>query len=416
MKSRIRLGLTAVTAAALLASLAGAAGASSYDHQGSDRRYGSHEHGDRSDDQHSSDLGQGGNDQSGNRNRFGDHGRSNNAVFVENDNLAGNQIVAYDRADDGTLSIANTYATGGLGGQLIGSVVDHTASQGSLVSDGDSLYAVNAGSNTLSVFSVHGDQLSLRQVVDSGGVFPVSVAVRGHFVYVLNALNGGTVQGYFSGFGHLFPIPGTNRPLGLNAAATPQYLNAPSQVAFSPDGGQLIVTTKANGNDIDVFRIGEFGELSATPVVNSDPGAIPFAISFDRAGHLVIAEAGTNSLTSFALGSDGTVTQIARVFTGKSLTCWVVPIGDKFYVSTAGSASVSVIRSSFNGGLTLLGAQATDAGTIDMAATPDGRFLYVQTGANGIVDEFRVAWDGSLTAVGSVTVPNGIAGEGIVAL
>src|SRR5579862_3857289 len=59
------------------------------------------------------------------------------AVFVQTDNLAGNQVVAYHRAPDGTLTQAGTYATGGLGGQLSGSVVDHLASQGSLTYDPD---------------------------------------------------------------------------------------------------------------------------------------------------------------------------------------------------------------------------------------------------------------------------------------
>src|SRR5271170_5070197 len=54
------------------------------------------------------------------------------AVFVQTDNLAGNQVVAYDRAGGGQLTLAGTYDTGGLGGQLSGSVVDHLASQGSL--------------------------------------------------------------------------------------------------------------------------------------------------------------------------------------------------------------------------------------------------------------------------------------------
>src|ERR1700733_352710 len=92
-----------------------------------------------------------------------------NVVFVQTDNPAGNQVVAYDRADNGSLTLANTYATGGLGGVLSGSAVDHLASQGSLTYDQSNnlLYAVNAGSNSLSVFSVHGDQLTLHQVVSS---------------------------------------------------------------------------------------------------------------------------------------------------------------------------------------------------------------------------------------------------------
>ena len=126
---------------------------------------------------------------------FGGAGR---AVFVQTDNTAGNQVVAYQRARGGSLTQAGAYPTGGLGGILAGSVVDHLASQGSLTYDRRHglLYAVNAGSNTVSVFAVHGDQLSLRQVTGSGGTFPVSVAVHGDLVYVLNALDGGSVQGY----------------------------------------------------------------------------------------------------------------------------------------------------------------------------------------------------------------------------
>ena len=44
-----------------------------------------------------------------------------------------------------------------------------------------------------------------------------------------------------------------------------------------------------------------------------------------------------------------------------------------------------------SGTLTALGNTATDPGTVDAAATPNGHYLYVQTGANGIVDGFRVA-------------------------
>jgi DNA-binding beta-propeller fold protein YncE len=115
---------------------------------------------------------------------------------VQTDNTAGNQVVAYHRASDGTLTLAGTYNTGGLGGQLTGSVVDHLASQGSLTYDPAHglLYAVNAGSNTITVFAASGDKLWRTQIISSGGSFPVSVTVHGNLVYVLNALKGGSVR------------------------------------------------------------------------------------------------------------------------------------------------------------------------------------------------------------------------------
>lgn len=339
------------------------------------------------------------------------------AVFVLTDNTAGNQVVAYDRQADGSLTQAGVYSTGGTGGVLAGSVVDHTASQGALAYDASRrlLFAVNPGSSTVSVFRVRGDRLALTQIVPSGGSFPVSIAVHGALVYVLNALGGGSVQGYLVLGDFLLPLPGSSRPLGLNPAATPQFTTTPGQVAFSPDGSKLIVTTKANTNAIDVFEVGRIGYLSGAPVANVEPGTVPFAVSFDHAGNLVVAQAGTNALASFSLNADGTVSPLAAVPTGQAATCWVAAAGPYFYVSNAGSASVSGFAGGAGGSLTLLGTTTTDAGTIDAAATPDGSFLYVQAGALGTVDGFRVNADGSLTAVGSVTVPGAAGGEGIVA-
>jgi DNA-binding beta-propeller fold protein YncE len=347
---------------------------------------------------------------------FGSGGASH-AVFVQTDNTSGNQVVAYHRAPDGTLSLAGTYATGGLGGILAGSVVDHLASQGSLSYDPRHalLYAVNAGSDTVSVFAVNGDRLALRQVLSSGGSFPVSVAGHGDLVYVLNALGGGRLAGYRVLGGGLVPIPGSGRALGLDPTASPQFTNTPGQVAFTPDGSQLVVTTKANGNDVDVFGVRFDGRLSAAPVVNSEPGTVPFAISFDFYGHLLIAEAGTNALATFALAPSGTVSLVDAVPTGASATCWVAPAGPFLFASSAGSASESGYSASFGGQLSLLGAATTDPGTVDASAAADGRFLYVQTGGSGIVDEFAVGAGASLTEIGAVTVPGAVGGEGIVA-
>src|ERR1700680_4096819 len=79
-----------------------------------------------------------------------------------------------------------------------GAAVDPLASQSSLVYDGAHhlLLAPNAGSNTVSVFSVSGDRLHLRQIVGSGGPFPASIAVRGDLAFVLDAGLAGYVQGY----------------------------------------------------------------------------------------------------------------------------------------------------------------------------------------------------------------------------
>jgi 6-phosphogluconolactonase (cycloisomerase 2 family) len=323
-------------------------------------------------------------------------------VYVQTDNTTGNQVVAY--------------ATGGLGGALSGAQVDFLASQGSLTYDGAHrlLFAVNAGSDSVSVFRVDDGALHLRQVIGSGGTFPNSIAAFGDLVYVLNATNGGSVAGFRIDGGHLDAIPGSIRSLGLTTPTdATQFTHTPGQVAFTPDGSQLVVTTKATTSAIDVFSVRWDGRLSASATVNVEAGTVPFAVSFDGSGRLVVADAGTNAVSTYRLHDDGTATSLNTVATGKQATCWIARARGFFYASNAGSADVSTLRT---GPLTLLGATSTDLGTVDAAATPLGHFLYVQTGKFGIVDEFSVAPDGALSSLGSVTVPGAAGGEGIVAL
>lgn len=337
------------------------------------------------------------------------------AVFVQTDNLNGNTVVAYAEAKDGTLTQAGVYPTGGLGGQLAGSVVDVTASQGSLAYDSTRhlLYAVNAGSNTITTFAVRGKHLTRLQTVNSGGTFPVSVTVHGGQLYVLNARNGGSIQGYRRLGGLLVKIPSWHRELGFNPNPSPEFTSTPGQIAFTPDGSKLIITTKGDGQSIEVYPVSPNGP-SSKPVVTPDPGNVPFAITFDQQQHLVIAEAGPSALATFAVHRNATLSLITRTTTGQAATCWVTSTGDKLYGSNAGSASVSGYTD-HNGTLTALGNTSTDPGTVDATASPDGRFLYVQTGRNGIVDEFSIGSTGALTPIGSVTVPGGVGGEGIAA-
>lgn len=337
------------------------------------------------------------------------------AVFVQTDNLAANAVVAYKRSPQGKLTKAGIYKTGGKGGMLEGAKVDFLASQGSLALDPEAglLFAVNAGSNTITEFAVDGTKLKREAIVPSGGEFPASIAVRGETLYVLNARGGGSIQGYRLAGGKPQLVKGWNRPLGLDPNATPEFTHTPGQVAFTPDGSKLIVTTKGNTSAIEVFAVAGNGAPAKTPVITSLPEAVPFAVDFDSAGHLLVSEAGPNAVASFTIGSNGSLTPFgAAVPTGQEATCWINHVGNAFFLSNAGSGTVSAFG--VNGSsLTPLGNTTTSPGTVDSAVV--GKFLYVQTGGEGVVDAFSVAAGGKLTPLGKVTVPNAVGGEGIVA-
>jgi 6-phosphogluconolactonase (cycloisomerase 2 family) len=339
------------------------------------------------------------------------------AVFVQTDNTAGNTIVAYTPTSGGGLQQAGTYPTGGNGGATNGSVVDHLSSQGSLAYDRRAglLYAVNAGSNTITVFRVFGDSLIRSQVIGSGGQFPVSIAVHGSQVFVLNAWGGASVAGFLQFGGYLIPVPSWTRDLNLGTSSSTVFTGTPGQIGFTPDGSQLLVTTKNAADTVDVFHDGLFGP-SAEPTVTSLPGAIPFGFTFDQYGHLALVETGTDTVATFAIAPGGTLTQLGSAATGQVATCWITaaPQGT-LYASNAGSGTESTLSTEPDGAVTLQGTTPTDAGTVDASVSSDGQYLYVQAGGPGNVDAYHINPGGSLTQTGSVTVPGAVGGEGIVA-
>jgi 6-phosphogluconolactonase (cycloisomerase 2 family) len=341
--------------------------------------------------------------------------RPSGAVFVQANGLDGNTIVAYDRQ----LHPAGTFATGGRGGIEAGAAADPLASQGSLTLDARHhlLYAVNAGSDTITVFGVHGTRLTRLQVIGSGGAFPVGVAVHGDLVYVLNARDGGSVQGFRRLGSRLVRVPAWHRALGLDPAAGPEFTHSPGQVAFSPDGRRLLVTTKGNTDEILVYGVDAHGAPAPHPVRNAQPGTAPFALAFDRFGHVVVAQAGPNAAATFDQRRDGRLIPRTAEPTGGRATCWVTGVNGTFYLSNAGSATITAFRTRADGTLQNLGTTSTaGAGTIDTAASADGKVLYAQTGGGtDAVEAFTVGRDGGLTSTGSVTVPGGANSEGIAA-
>jgi 6-phosphogluconolactonase (cycloisomerase 2 family) len=342
-------------------------------------------------------------------------------VFVQTNELGGNHVAVYDRGADGRLTQAGTYATGGNGGAVApGTSSDRLGSQGSLVYDaGHSLlFAVNAGSDSVSAFKVQGDRLKLVAVLPSGGQFPASIAVHGDLVYVLSSGGAGIVQGFRIQGHNLVAIPGSARSLALANGVPPFFLTSPGQVGFTPDGRKLLVTTKASTSAIDVFAVQPDGRLSAAPVVNASATPVPFAFTFAPSGRLVDGEAGTSSVTTYAVQADGSLTDPKSQSDGQVALCWITPAGGFYYVANTGSNTLSGFSIAADGQPSLVGATGivatTEPGPIDLAASSEGNFLYGETGLTSTVDEYHVESDGSLTKLGTVTgLPPGI--EGIAA-
>ncbi len=334
------------------------------------------------------------------------HG-SPGAVFVQLNGEAGNEIAAYARAADGTLTYSATYPTGGLGGTQVGAPLDALASQGGLVLDPRHrlLVAVNAGSDSVTSFAVRGATLRHARTVPSGGQFPSSVAVHGDLAYVLNAGGEGSISGFTIRHGALNPIPGSTRSLDLGGTNPPVFIDSPAQIGFSADGRTLIVTTKSH-NALLTFRLDRHGRPSATPTSTASAGAVPFSFVVDRHGLVQVTEAGTGATSTYAVTRSGGLRLLGSSASGGGAAlCWNIEVGGTLYGANAGSATLSAWRAPARHAAVLTQAVAatTGAGPIDLAASRDGRFLYVQESVDGTVGVYAVAHDGALSRIQTVT-------------
>lgn len=351
-------------------------------------------------------------------------------VFAMSNDLELNTIVAYSRADDGTLTLVGEYGTGGRGGDFDGPEgLDPLISAYSLINTPDNNYllAVNAGSNNIAVMQINDDMsLELVDIETSVGIGPNSLTYNDGLVYVSNIDADGEFLGEPDQEGSIFGFTFSNGDLTPIEGSRRDIPNRPAAVRFTPDGSSLLITSinagsaaLASNNDDSIlsFNIGEDGMATtfepvsgatSTPRGNGEGRNLPSAIGFevvDRSNgtFAVVTEARefrsegeppifpglqTGSVSVYQVGDDGSLlgTQL-DVLAGQSATvgqrtaCWIVfsPDGEYFYVSNALDASISSYRFTDSSGnielvqeLAAFGNQPTSPDPATAFATTDG--------------------------------------------
>jgi 6-phosphogluconolactonase len=349
------------------------------------------------------------------------------AVYTQTQDPAGNQIVVYERAFDGTITETARVATGGVGVAStppFGFPILDSQGGVELTRNGRLLFAVNAGDDTVSSFSVGPHGLSLVDREASGGDLPVSVDSSGGLLYVLNELSGAISGLRFDSGGQMTPVPGSTESL-----STPGAAGVAAQVGFSPSGGLLAVTQRAT-NVIDTFRLGA-DDTPGPAQPNPATGLTPFGFAFQDNDILIGSNVGQvgdpadpanfqGSASSYGVTAGGDLTPIDRLDVGQLATCWVViTADDKFaFMTNTASQSVSSFRLGHDGSLTLLGHTPTGPGApADEALSVDSRYLYVLVpslgpGTTSHIDAYRVNENGSLTHIDTTpsNLPPGASG------
>ena len=322
------------------------------------------------------------------------YGGTTGAVFIIDNASAGNNVLVYARASDGSLTSVGPVSTNGLGtGAGLGS-------QGAVVltNDGKWLLVVDAGSNEISVFKVSGTALTFASKTGSQGGDPISLAVHDNLVYVLDAAGTGNIAGFtLSNAGVLTFISGSIQP--LSGATSP----SPEQIGFNNNGNILVVTEKAT-NIIDTYTIDKTGHPGA-PDSQISAGLGPYGFAFDSRGQLLVSEAASNSVSSYLVSSQGKLTIISGAIPDFGLApCWLVVDGSGHYTFTANAhgGTISSYKVEKKGGLALFSSVAahTMVATLDMAFAQNSEFLFVRNGAS--ITGFTVS-GGSISALGSIS-------------
>ena len=338
------------------------------------------------------------------------------AVYTMTNGLLANEVVAFGINPGGQLALVGSFSTGGAGSTEFdgGEGLDPLISADSIiVTEDECLVCVNAGSDTISSFTIEDDfSLTLVSTINSGGVGPNSLAYSNGRLFVSNidrdgfALGNPAVprgepndEGNVTGFsinanGILTPIAGSTFNLD----------NRPADLGFSADGTQLIVTSITAGsaalpgpgaaNSVAVLSVDASGAVTGmadaatgTQVGNAAGRNLASAIDFDTAviggrEFIVVTEARefnslgappalpalqAGSVSVYELLSDGSLepTEVDFAFgdplgspfdpSNQLTACWIDfgIDGSTFYVSNAINASISRVELLSDGTLAL---------------------------------------------------------------
>ena len=328
-----------------------------------------------------------------------------------NDNTAGaNTIAGFARHADGTLTAlpGSPFAAGGAGS---GAPV---ASQGSLqqTADGRFLLATDQASNQISVLRIRADgSLVPVDLVASGGVQPVSIAVHGPLVYVANAGAGGNnYSGFVLGpFGHLHPLRGSTIALPDGSQ--------PGDILFNATG-RSSQHARRHVADRQLPRPPgrSAGGRAGSPIAAQGLG--PFGSEFrpTNPSQLFVSNAhdgaGNGTVSAFAVSPFGSLTSIGdSPFADlQTAPCWVEISHDGRYLFAVNTAVATISRFSIahGGALTLLGStplsNPTGLAPVDARLDPSGRTLSVVDGGGNAVTTLAVH-GGDLTELPSSPTP-----------
>jgi lactonase family protein with 7-bladed beta-propeller len=342
-------------------------------------------------------------------------------VYTNNDRTP-NSVSAFSVAANGSLSPVpgSPFLTGGNGAG--GGFFAANRITASVVKD--FLYAANAGSNTVSAFSINpatgvltaisGSPFATGGVGDGVGI-SLTATPDDKFLIAANGTSMTVTVFSIAANGSLSPVPGS--PFASGAAGSLAGAKVTSD-------GKFLAVTSAPGN-IAMFSISAAGALAPIPGFPlADAGSAGMDCNC-ASTLLFVALNGTAAarVDVFDIGFSGDLLRIAgSPFSGpgsNSNVAVLSPDDSTLFVSNQGNSTVTTFAVVGNGSLTTVpGSPFPAPGALTpsgMATNRTGTFLY-SADINNVISGFSIAANGALTSVPGSPFSNGVPGFGLLSL
>ena len=305
------------------------------------------------------------------------------AVYFASNPDGTNSVVALTRdLSTGLLTYLGFFTSGGNGATAIQGAQAHA-----VMASGPYVYVVNSGSGTFSTFRIGQDgQLSLVATTSSGGTRPVSIAIHGNLLYVLNqGIAASEQEGPVDAGVSPFIIGADGIPVAAIGAGVPLSAgDVPADVIFTGNGRRLAVMC-TGANSVRSYEVGASGSLGnpQTIGVGSQPVGGASNARLPWCGFATVVEdPGAASVVSFS--AESTLLIVSQIPAAADQDpCWATTDtgGFRLWTSNFLPRSLTLYSIAANGALTRLGAYeppASDSGpgALDIGVSGDGRFLY----------------------------------------
>ncbi|HEY4047842.1 MAG TPA: hypothetical protein VGM27_13345 [Acidobacteriaceae bacterium] len=383
-------------------------------------------------------------------------GEAGEYVYLESNASApnSNSIYAFRREAAGNLTPlpGSPFLTGGAGVQYSGSNLGPFDSDSEVIVNPQQtlLFAVNAGSDSVAVFSIKGDGTLVAvpgSPFASGGNDPVSLAIDGNMLIVVNQ------SGDFARPSTILPnytilrigSDGSLAPFGNNTNDTSRGLqntisvaagSSPSQAYFAP-GTDLLFGADFLGGLLEHFRLDGQGELHALspialPASEFGDGVprLPLGLwSNPAAPILYVGYVTANKMGVYQYNQQGGLTFLRTVPNAGQGICWIRSNkrGTRLYTTDTNTNQVSVYDSTDAENpveiqtLTLAGV----GNSFQLSLSEGGKSLYVLSqraatsipaGQGNVLHSLSIKDDGTIEENGTGVVfnlPTGVRPQGV---